>query len=287
MEEDLEGYGVVILAPPDGYSTSSNVTTLRWEVVPHANAYRVQVAEPDFMNSVAYQYDSLITSNSFNAVLPPGSYRWRVRGENPNSYTSYYERALIVTEATTLDGLTPILTSPANNAALSADPLAFTWELLNGADDYRFELRAGGQTGNLITAQIVAAPPFMLTIINDGDYTWTVQGQNGSSTSAFSYRSLTVDRTAPGIPVLTNPATGATLPNAPFNFQWQSGMDASTIVVDSVFVLNSNAQVLRAIQATTNSLPDSLGVGTYTWYVRTIDAAGNGTSSAEIPFTIQ
>ncbi|MBK6882010.1 MAG: hypothetical protein IPH05_03505 [Flavobacteriales bacterium] len=34
LEEDLDGFGVVLLTPPDGYSTASNLVAFQWEPVP-------------------------------------------------------------------------------------------------------------------------------------------------------------------------------------------------------------------------------------------------------------
>ena len=113
--------------------------------------------------------------------MTPGNYKWRVRGENANSETSYYERTLIIVEATTLEGLTPLLISPATNVLLTSDSVHFNWEALEGADDYRFELRTGDQTGSLITAQIINGITHAVTNLSDGGYTWGVQGQNGNS----------------------------------------------------------------------------------------------------------
>jgi len=287
LEEDIAGFGVVLQTPPDGSSTSANVVQFRWEAVPGAVAYRIQIVAPDFANPALFLHDSLVTANSFSVPLTPGAYRWRVRGENPNSRTDYYERGILITAATTLDGLTPLLVSPATGAYTAADPLVFTWNILTGADDYRFELRSGGQSGSLVNAQIIAGTTVQLNDMVEGIYAWGVQGQNSTSTSTFSYRDITVDRTAPGAPVLLLPANSATLPNALFTFQWQSGTNSGIGGADSLFVLNSEQQTVRLLATTVTSVEDSLGLGTYTWYVRTTDAAGNGTASISRAFTVE
>lgn len=287
LEKDLTGYGVVLVAPPDGYTTSANVVTFRWDAVPETEGYRLQIATPDFLNPALFAYDTLVTNASYTAALVPGNYRWRVRAENPNSHTDYYERSLVVTEASSLEGLTPILLQPGSNSATSAATIAFSWNTLTGAQDYRFEIREDSQTGPLVQAQIVADTEIELTDIAEGSYAWGVQAQNATSSSIFSYRLLRVDRTLPTSPVLLAPTNNSTLPNAPFDFEWQSGSDAATSTTDSLFVLDSNAVAIRQLPMATTTYTDSLGVGDYTWYVRTTDEAGNGASSPLRAFTVQ
>jgi len=287
VEEDLTDYGVILRTPPDGFTTSANIVQFNWDAVPRAHAYRFQVATPDFSNPVIIVHDSLITASEFTASLSPGSYRWRVRAENPNSRTDYQERALVVEQAASLEGLTPLLIAPANGTITAQPARTFTWQSLMGATDYRFELRSGSQTGTLVSAQIVAGTEILISALDEGSYTWGVQGQNATSASSFSYRMLTVDLTAPGAPVLLAPAAAATLPNTPITFQWQSGASAGPGAVDSLFITHATLGSLRRLAVDGSLHTDSVGTGNFTWQVRTTDAAGNGSSSDLRTFTIQ
>lgn len=287
LEDDITGRGVILLTPPDNHQTSSNLIEFRWEAVPDAMRYRIQIADPDFQNPVRIVLDTLISATRLATSLSPGSYTWQVRGENPNSHTSYYMRLLTITESPTLAGLTPILSSPEAGVAIRNEPITFTWQELSGASDYRFELRTGSSSGALVQAQIVQATLYEADGIAEGTYAWGVQGQNATSSSAFAYRGIRIDRTPPSTPALLAPGQAASFPNAPFTFQWQSGVDALTSTADSLFVLDANLQSIRAIAASTTSITDSLGPGAYSWHVRTVDEAGNGTSSVARSFTVQ
>jgi hypothetical protein len=287
LERDLDGFGVSLIAPPDNHSTSSNVVAFRWEAVPQAAGYRIQIATPNIANAVTFLVDSVITTTSFSFPLPPAAYSWRVRAENANSATGYSERSLVVLESNSLDGLTPILQQPGSNAAVRNASITFSWSALTGAEDYRFEVREGTQTGALVLAQLVEGTTVSLNDLAEGTYSWGVQGQNATSTSAFSYRSLRVDRTAPTTPVLLTPAANSTLPNTETTFSWQSGADLATGTRDSLFILTTTQEPVRSLLATSTSYTDSLGTGSYTWFVRTIDDAGNASSSAARSLTIQ
>lgn len=286
IETDLSGFGVVLLTPADGYETNSNVVTFKWEAVPHATEYHLQIARPNFDQPVQFVADTVFPHAGISLPLQPGSYVWRVQARNGNSSTNYYQRSLTVIPASSLDDLLPVLTAPAANAVTAAEPVTFHWQALAGADDYRFELRNNDPTGTLVQAQITAATQMTVAGLTEGTYAWGVQGHNSTSSSLFSYRTLRIDRTAPTAPLLVTPAANATIPNTAFTFQWQSGTDAGALV-DSLFVTDVNTVTIRALAPAGTTYTDSLGAGTFHWYVRSTDAAGNGTSATPRTLTIQ
>jgi hypothetical protein len=286
IETDLDGFGVVLLTPVDGTISTSNVIAFRWEAVPHATEYRFEVAMPDFNQPQQIVADSVLGSPQIDLPLAPGSYTWRVKARNASSSTDYYSRTLTIMGSDSLDNLLPVLVSPPVSSITAVDPVVFKWQPLNGAADYRFELRQGGQTGPLLQAQIVEGTQISIPSIVEGTYTWGVQGHNEASSSLFNYRPLTIDRTPPGVPLLLAPPIAATIPNTGFTFQWQSGSDPSS-TTDSLFVMDGNSVMVRALPVSGNAHPDSLGIGSFQWYVRTTDAAGNGSSSVPRNLTVQ
>jgi hypothetical protein len=287
LEKEITGYGVILLTPPDSHVTAANQIQFRWEAIPGAVGYRIQIVEPDFDNTVRYLHDSLVSTHIFTTALDPGVYHWRVRGENPNSTTSYYHRSITVTGSGSLEELTPQLLAPEPNLFTADEELHFNWQPLTGAEDYRFELRIGDQAGSLVNAQVVNGTSLTLADVAEGLHTWGIQAQSANSVSNFSYRQFTVDRTPPSVPVLVAPTHGALLPDGLIQFQWQSGNDANPSGIDSLFITNSNDQLIREVAVSTASYQDSLGVGTYFWYVLSRDAAGNGTFSDERVFSVQ
>ncbi|WP_397301597.1 hypothetical protein [Nonlabens ulvanivorans] len=63
-----------------------------WEDLEGATSYRVQVAEPDFINPTQITHDVIVqdsvgTSTQLN--LTPGTYQWRVKAQN-SAYQSPY-----------------------------------------------------------------------------------------------------------------------------------------------------------------------------------------------------
>jgi hypothetical protein len=287
LEEDLDGSGVVLQTPPAAYTTTLNTIAFRWDVVPNATRYQLQVCTPDFTVPVAFALDSAVTGVSFNASFAPGDYTWRVRAENDNSHTDWYSRTFTITSSQTLTGQVPVLVSPMNNFVSDTNALTFVWDTLPFTDDHRFELRQVNETGPLIQALITPESTISLNNLADGRYAWGVQAQNAvPSTSSITYRLFTVDITTPSSPLQLAPASGANVPQAPFTFLWQSGQDALTDTRDSLIVRNSVLQVIRAISTANGTYADSLGPGTYTWLVKTLDEAGNYSTAGPIPFTV-
>jgi hypothetical protein len=287
VEEDLDGSAVLLLTPPAGYSSTSNQVEFRWESVPHTTDHRLQVATPDFISPVQYRLDSAIEGTVFVKTFAPGAYQWRVRGENSNSHTDWYARDFTIISTEDLSGQVPVLLSPPDGAILGSSSVTFDWDTLPFTDDHRFVLYEDGLTGTLVQDLITAADQVTIDPIDDGQYTWGVQAQNDvPSVSDFSYRSLTVDATPPGAPVQLLPADGSTLPDGTFSFAWQSGTDALTSVSDSLVVKDALLQTIRSIGGLSGTYADSLGTGTYTWSVFTIDGAGNSASAGPISFTV-
>jgi hypothetical protein len=253
--------------------------------VPYASEYVFQVASPNFSSPVDIVTDSVVTVPRIDLPLAPGTYTWRVKARNTNSGTGYYTRQLTVLQSDSIDDLTPILVAPGQAQVLSTTSVLFQWQAVQGAEDHRFELRQGGQTGPLINAQLISGTEVTINDIPEGALTWGVQGQSGGSSSQFNYRSLHIDRTAPAAPVLLAPNANASVPNSTTTFTWQSGTDLST-TTDSFFVMDDDV-VIRSILASGTSYADSLGSGTYQWFVRTRDVAGNTTGSTPRTLTVQ
>lgn len=287
IEEDLDGMGVVLLAPASGYSSAVNQISFRWEEVPHAARYHLQVARPGLANPDSYPLDSLLTATSFTFSFSPGSYEWRLRAENENSHTDWYSRAFTVISTGSLTGLVPVLVSPSNNYLTDSTSVTFVWDTLPHTVDHRFELRSESQTGTLLHAVITPARQLTLDALADGRYAWGVQAQNDvPSSSEFSYRLFTVDATPPSAPTLLLPANGATTADAHVNFVWQSGIDALTGTTDSLIVRNDQLTVVVASALDHAPFADSLAAGDYTWIVKTLDGVGNSATSSTFTFTV-
>ncbi len=287
LEEDLDGQGVVLLTPASGYTTTVNQIQFRWEAVPNATSYRLQVARPDLIEPLSFPVDSTMSSTSFTFSFTPGTYQWRVRAENGQSHTDWFSRAFIIASSESLTGQIPVLVSPANGSITNGTSVTFQWDTLPFTGTHHFELRANSQTGSVLQELSTPANEVTLDALADGHYAWGVQARNNvPSASEYAFRLLTIDATPPSAPTPLLPVNNATTADHHVNFIWQSGTDALTATTDSLIVRNVSSQVVVAESLLSAPFADSLATGTYTWIVRTLDAAGNGTSSALSIFTV-
>lgn len=287
IQEDIQGFGVVIVTPPAGYVTDSNQVSFKWEEVPYADEYHLQVASPGFDNPAFVAVDTITIISSIDLVLSPDTYQWRIRAENNISHTDYYSRSLVVLEPMDISSLFPQLISPAANHITNRDTILFQWQTLNGADDYRFELRDGSQSGPLIYSSLSSTPSLELNSLPEGQMSWGVQGLSTSANSQVAYRSFRIDLSPPSMPSLLLPINNANVLGPNIQFQWNSGIDAISMVTDSLYITDINSSSLYNILPVGNSHTETLPPGFYEWYVVSSDEVGFRTSSPLRLFEVQ
>jgi len=286
LQEDLDGFGVILLAPPENHTTSLNQIQFKWETVPHADAYRIQIAEPSFNGPVEFILDSLVLETTWIQSLDPGEYEWRVRAENNISHTEYFERELTIAQTNDLTGQLPQLILPLGQFNTSSTELSFSWNRLPSAVDHRFQITDLTSNVNLIN-NILTADTFQWTNFSEGDYRWGVQAQNTNSTSQFAFREFTVDRTPPSVPIHMAPSDGATLSAGTISFEWTSGVDDWTDVNDTIFLLNTTSMEQLVIPILGGIYTDSLQAGIYEWKIRSVDQLGHFSNSSPWSVTLQ
>ncbi|RDY60782.1 hypothetical protein DX873_00960 [Flagellimonas nanhaiensis] len=134
---DITGETVSILAPTDGSVIASNAVGFNWEKVNEAAAYRIQIAAPDFDNTVQIILDSIVqedtlgnVSTRINQDLLNGTYAWRVKALNSDYETVYSLSSFRVEGDENLDSTPPNipqLAAPANGASQSNATVNFSW----------------------------------------------------------------------------------------------------------------------------------------------------------------
>ncbi|MEQ9064062.1 MAG: hypothetical protein RIE58_07785 [Vicingaceae bacterium] len=281
IEEDISLKPVLLITPPHLYVSQKSTVSFNWLEVEGAFEYKLQIVKPKFTLVEEIQLDSTIAGNSLSLPLEAGAYQWRVLALNGNYQASSDTSSFTVDSITDVSDISLNLLDPDNNAISNSTILEFEWEGSFLAEDYRFEIRQLDWNGSLeFPAQIVTSATFSNQDypLQDGQYTWGVRAQAGSSVSPYSTHQLTIDRTAPEKPVLNVPANMAVLANAMQQFSWFRASDQGSKVLDSLYIyqdalLNDLARPIMVLEQP--SFSDSLGPGTYYWYVKSFDKAGN------------
>lgn len=82
LEEDITDEEVMILSPGDSITLDKNPISFQWDPVQGAVNYRLQVAEPDFIQAERLILDTLLESTRIALPVEVGKYQWRIKAEN-------------------------------------------------------------------------------------------------------------------------------------------------------------------------------------------------------------
>lgn len=275
---DISDQTVNILAPGNGIKTPNNSITFWWDAIEHADYYELQIVSPSFASVATLVADTHVTSNKFTMVLNPGTYEWRLRATNNAGSTAYSTRSFIIDTTSNLSFITVGLLSPDDSTFTNVQSQSLSWTTVQNATQYRVEVL--NSSGTILTSTLTTASPMSYSFTAAGTYTWRVRAENLYSSSAYSSRAITIDLTAPGVPVQVYPVSNSTL-TLNDSLKWTSGSGAES---DSLFVatdtLYSTSTVLVRQLVTTNFYKVTAGSGfvsgtDYYWKVNSTDKAGN------------
>jgi len=275
FEKNISSDRVVLLSPPDSLISTLVYQNFWWQEVTGADYYTLQIVSPSFANIIQLFADTTLYSNKFNYSLLPGTYEWRVKAVNFGYETPYTINRLIIYSTPDISHQTIRLIVPPDLDTSNQTILFFDWEGLYNADNYNFQLYFKDVE---VISQLVAEDSVTHSLMEgDGSYTWKVRGQNSTSNTPYSSRSIYLDTQAPGTPQLVAPAANATLPDTIITFIWNRPPHEGSSIRDSLVIATDSLLTFPVI---TVFLPytnyqDSLGKGIFFWRVRSIDKAGN------------
>ncbi len=274
IEKDLSKKHITVLAPPNGYSTTTNSITFWWEETEGANEYNIQIVKPSFSWVQLLVCDTMVEGTKFTYTLVPGTYQWRIRCLNGSSDGPFTTLDLTVDSTANISGQTLVLKSPAANYFTKTVTNTFKWDTLYNAADYRFQV-INLQNSATVTDITTQADSFSYTLA-EGQYKWQVRGQNATSNTLYSSRNITIDLTPPTVSTLLLPTHKDTV-SSPDTLTWSRN---SSAMADSLFIypdsLISSPQV--QIYTLNTSYIFSSGNGDYFWRLKSRDQAGNWSS---------
>jgi len=204
--------------------------------------------------------------------VPGNTYQWRVKAFNNASETAYTVYSLSIDSVIDLSQEIVVLLSPTNNLVTDTMAQTFKWDTVSSAIDYRFQVKNSSGTTIIDVTQIAISASYTL---NPGTYTWQVRAQNATSNSAYFYRNITIDTTAPAVSTPVSPLNGDST-QSPVNIVWSSSASA---IGDSIFIstdsLFSSPLFYKGYTTNTSYTFTTATLGTYFWRLRSKDAANN------------
>jgi hypothetical protein len=285
LEKDISNKEVVILAPMENAQFFSTGVTFSWEKLEDATQYHLQIAKPNFSSPLQIVVDTIIASNSFTYQLNVGEYEWRIKGVNSAYETPYKSRFFAIVSNEDFQSNTVILSKPDNNLITNAATQNLSWNTIIGATSYQVQIYDGSNT--IISDQTTAVTNFNYAF-PEGSLYWKVRASNGPQYTLYSSRSILVDRTNPNTPILSSPLNASTTTVNDITFQWSRTPIAGSVEKDSIYVFsNSTLTTLKLKDEASSPLSKALESGTYFWYVKSFDQAGNYSSRSNLfSFTI-
>lgn len=286
FEQDIAAKTVKLISPADSAAITGSLQTFRWEPVPGASQYRIQIATPTFEASTGFALDSLTSRTEFTTALIPGAYQWRVQALNSAFTTPFTTRNVRVDSTGSLSGQQMALRAPANNSYTNRTAVTFEWHSLAAAQRYLVTLAPSPRSAAATFDTLVVANGAIGTLrlnlpVRSQLYRWKVAALNTTSLRESPTYTLTVDVTPPTAPALVGPNDGGFFTALPITLAWtRTGTD---VLADSVFLYQANQTTLVSAYPrlassgsfTLTAAGNLLAPGTYFWAVRSIDRAGN------------
>mgnify|MGYP000853791593 CR=1 FL=1 len=286
-EEDISDAKVTLVAPVDNARFFSTGITFTWNEIENGTQYRIQIARPNFDAPLEIVSDMVVDTTSFTTQLNIGNYEWRVQAVNSAYSSAFSKRAFSIVSNEDFQNNSVALLSPDNNVITNTASQNLTWQSVIGATGY--DVQIVNTANNTIVSEQEVTGTNLSYNFPDGNFQWKVRATNGDQTTLYSARSILIDKTVPNTPVLTSPANQSNSSNNDVTFQWSRTPIAGTTEKDSIYIF-TNSQLTNLQYKNEHTSPynnSSLNNGTYYWYVKSFDAAGNvSLQSAVFSFTL-
>ena len=286
FEDDISESIININSPNEGAIFDTEFINFNWQMIDGVEGYQLQIATPTFLETQQIVLDTLLTINNFDFELLPNEYQWRVRGMN-SAYTSNYTTSSFNIISLNPDDIVTLKT-PENKFISNSLEQHLTWEQVEFAESYIIQIWKPDTSGILMEESEVVENETMVTF-EEGTFIWQVSAINNQVQTAFTSRSITIDKTSPNTPQLIMPAENQNFTGKTIEFSWERMALEGSVEVDSLFVFKNEALTELVFKDEVNEaeFPLELDPNKYYWYVKSSDVAGNeGESSEVFSFTI-
>ncbi|WP_350292614.1 hypothetical protein [uncultured Croceitalea sp.] len=203
-EPDISNQTVTVFAPLEGSVINTNTVNFNWDTLEDVRSYRMQLAQPNFTNTVQLVIDSTFVLDSAGNVatrlqqsLLNGNYAWRIKALNGGFETPYTTNSFEVNGDENADITppnTPMLAAPTNGTTQDNTTVDFSWtreDVPGSAElDSIFFFQEEALT-TLISKDIGANKTYSATVTS-GTYFWVVKaydaaGNESANSEVFNF----------------------------------------------------------------------------------------------------
>ena len=300
IEKDITNKQITVISPYNGAASAVYKQLFWWNKLDGATQYSIQIVSPSFDSIKAIYTDTIVIGlDKFTKTLVPGSYQWRIRGEN-GAYKSNYTTQFLTIQLSSLDNQTVSLLAPANNSYVGTSSngvVNFSWEKITGATKYLIEIDtiSGNFGSTIIKSDSITSTTFTYTFAASGDFKWRVKAKDnaGIETDWSSVYSTGYFNTTPATPKPTSPANNFSATSSTVSFSWSPVSNAQiytlsiySISQDSTKESTTKFTVSAPTATKTITVPISFSSGQdLYWRVSATDKANNK-SGLSLPRTV-
>jgi len=165
-----------------------NKVDLVWHPVDRATKYTIQVADNDrFERPIINQPDETDTVYTLTSMTYGTTYYWRVMAANDSLQSSWSNEWAFAT-VVQLPTDAPILTSPEDNQSPAPTEQTFTWEGVERAENYEFEIAYDSQFTNIFIqdTNVFLTQKYVSNIDFEQTFSWRVRAKNYSGKGPWS-----------------------------------------------------------------------------------------------------
>lgn len=203
-EPDISNLTVDVFAPLENSVIVNNTVNFNWDTVDDARSYRIQIAEPDFVNTNQLVIDSTMVTDSLGFVstqlqqtLLNGNYSWRVKAINGGFETEYATNDFVVEGDENIDLIepnTPQLVAPATGTTQSQTTISFSWtreDIAGTAERDSIFFYEEETLTTLVSKDIGVNKEYTATLVS-GTYYWFVKaydtaGNESDASDTFNF----------------------------------------------------------------------------------------------------
>ena len=283
--EDISSASMQLNAPTSGWQSKDTKVSFRWDEVPHAVNYKLEVVTPGFDLSHKLVFEKLLELSKFDTSLVAGEYEWRVKAINSASATNFFTSSFSLQPAFNISSILPILKSPEDQTVYHSNNVDFLWESLEGASYYSLKIKKENWAGDSVVVTKLYSTNFSFRL-NDGVYAWGVSAIDTLTNKKTDYttRSFTIKNKPPTIPKPVTPAINDTLHSSMIYFSWRKSETSSKYSVEIFSDADLGNRLANKTLSDTATYINIEKGGNCFWRVNSTDQYGN--TSAYSPVSI-
>jgi uncharacterized repeat protein (TIGR02543 family) len=266
-----------LVSPSNGATGQPISLTLRWNKVPSATGYTVQVATDNAFNTLIVQ-DSTFADTSLSVLRLANytAYYWRVRAKNPGGI-SEWSTARSFTTVALIPGV-PSLIWPAHDASNITLYPPLQWTAVTGATAYTVQVSRQSNYSDFIFNQAVTSTTQQVSVLlPNTKYHWRVNAIVAGVAGAWAADSFTTIVAPPSAPALVSPASGATGVSTSPTLSWNVSVGAVTydLQISTSVDFNTGTTIFPGLTTTSRTLSGLMNNTIYYWRVNATNAGGS------------